>query len=216
MENSSNQIKTKAQSQSKKRKFSRPTTAIKHKKVLAKLVENGGNMSKAIRDTGLYSSVIANDPQKILNSKTWNEVVEDQLSDGELMQKHKQLLNATRIDHMVFPTGPRKDADKKEGDDVLSDEEIIGLLAEVNCKVRRIVHGENARHVYFWSNDNKARKEALDMAYKLKGRYEDADKPNPQTNTTYNFIFSSEVREKVKIIEGEIKDMLVKPHAQTS
>lgn len=53
----------------------------------------------------------------------------------------------------------------------LSDNDIKAMLNDVGCIVKRIVHGEMARHVYFWSPDNKAKKEALDMAYKLKSRY---------------------------------------------
>jgi len=190
------------------RKYTRPTTAIKHKKVLDKLAENGGNLANAIRETGLYSEEIALTPTKITNSLTWAEVVEEKLGDDLLMEKHQELLNSTRIDHLVFPLGPKKNSDKKEGQDVLSDEEIVEMLAEVNCRSRRIVHGETARHVYFWSSDNKAKKEALDMAYKLKGRYKDEDGSNKQPSTTYNFIFSNPVRERVKIIDAEIKDLL--------
>lgn len=201
----------------KQRKFTKPTVAIKHKKVLAKLAENGGNLANAIRETGLYSEEVALNPQKLTNSLTWAEVVEDQLGDDLLMQKHKELLNSTRIDHLVFPLGPKKSSEKedwlkmsgsKKAEDVLSDEEIVEMLAEVNCKVRRIVHGEQSRHVYFWSFDNKAKKEALDMAYKLKGRYKDDDNPNKMPTTTYNFIFSPNVRDKVKVIDAEIKDLL--------
>ncbi len=195
------------QKKDQKRKFSRPTTAIKHMKVLDKLVENGGNLSKAIRETGLYTENQATHPEKITNSLTWAEVVEEKLGDDLLMKKHEELLNSTRIDHLVFPLGPKKNADKKEGEDVLSDEEIAEMLAEVNCKTRRIVHGETARHVYFWSSDNKAKKEALEMAYKLKGRFKESDTPkNPTTN--YNLIFSGLVQDKVKIIDAEIKKML--------
>jgi len=197
------------------RKFSRPTTAIKHKKVLEKLSENGGNLANAIRETGLYSEEIALSPDKITNSLTWNEVIEESLSDAVLMEKHKELLQSTRIDHMVFGLGPKKNEDKKEGEDVLSDVEIIELLAEVNCKVRRIVHGEQARHVYFWSNDNKARKEALDMAYKLKGRYGDENQDRKPHGNTYNFIFSDPVQQKIKVIDAEIKEMLTNEDVQT-
>jgi len=196
----------------KQRKFSRPTVAKRHKKVLDNLAENGGNMRKAILEAG-YSQEVADNPQKITESKTWNEIIEDLLPDGELTQKHKELLNSTRIDHMVFGLGPKKNAEKKEGEDVLSDEDIVEMLAEVNCKVRRIVHGEQARHVYFWSSDNRAKKDALEMAYKLKGRYTDETKP-PQSTTTYNLIFSGPVQEKVKIIDAEIKNMLAKTDDQ--
>lgn len=53
----------------------------------------------------------------------------------------------------------------------LTDKQIIKMLAEVGCTVKQIVHGNTARHVYFWAPDSKSRKDGLDMAYKLKGKY---------------------------------------------
>ncbi len=40
------------------------------------------------------------------------------------------------------------------------------------------------------------------------------DNPKSPTGNTYNFIFSAEVQEKVKAIEGEIKQMLIQPHVK--
>lgn len=161
---------------------------VKQKKAIAKVVENGGNVSKAMVDAG-YSAATAKTPQKLTESKGWDELMGDLLSDKKLIEKHDSLLNSTRLDHMLFPLGPRTEKEKKTVDALpenlktlldadlqlmeteLSDDDIRSMLEEVNCKVRRIVHGQSARHVYFWSADNKARKEALDMAYKLKGKY---------------------------------------------
>lgn len=200
------------QSQSKvkpKRKFSRPTVAIKHKKVLELMVENGGNVSKAIRDTGLYSPSQALHPEKILTSKTWAEVVEDALPDGEVSERHKQLLHSTRLEERVFPTGPKLTINKIPGSEDISDEEIRQMFIDAECKVLRIMHQTERRIVYFVSPDNLARDKALDKVYKIKGKYADEGNPNRPHGNTYNFIFSAPVREKVKIIEGEIKDMLI-------
>lgn len=114
--------------------------------------------------------------------------IAEQIPDEDLVAKHKELLNASALDHMIFPLGPRDEADRlkhieearaktdKEGKEYkdiefVTDEDIIEMLQEVNCKVRRIVHRETARDVYFWSADNSARDKALDKAYKLKGTY---------------------------------------------
>lgn len=154
------------------------------------MVENGGSIGKAMIAAG-YSENTANTPQKLTESKGWTELMGDYLSDEDLSKKHAQLLNSTKIEHLVFPLGPRglddpifsggRHNEKQTGEaekmdyeqerTTLTDEEIIEMLAEVNCKVRRIVHGESARHVYFWAADNKALKDGLDMAYKLKGKY---------------------------------------------
>ena len=164
-------------------------STIKQKQAVKALVGNGGNVTQAMLEAG-YSPNTANTPQKLTNSDGWKELMGTLLSDEDLIEKHKELLNSTRVDHLVFPLGPKKrsdteldtsampeavktifDAEEKLKHTSLTDEEIIEMLADVNCKVRRIVHGETGRHVYFWSADNKARKEALDMAYKLKGKY---------------------------------------------
>lgn len=42
------------------------------------------------------------------------------------------------------------------------------------------------------------------------------DPPLSPAGNTYNFIFSQEVRERVGVIDAEIKEMLTKPHVQTS
>lgn len=163
---------------------------IRQKAAAKEVVGNGGNITKAMIKVG-YSPNTANTPQKLTESVGWNELMEEFLSDKELQEKHRGLLAATKIEHMTFPLGPKGEDDPNlsgaspeladDGSEkglgkppertTLSDTEIIDMLAEVNCKVKRIVHGETARHVYFWVQDAKARKDALDMAYKLKGRY---------------------------------------------
>ena len=158
------------------------------KRVFKKVVESGGKepVSKAMREVGYKEGHVRN-PQKITKSKTWEKLVEKRLSDDKLTEVHEELLNSTRLDHMVFPPErhpeefDEEDFDEDEDEERiqaqspdavnLSDGDIKKMLEEVNCKVRKIVHGQMARHVYFWAADNKARKEALDMAYKLKDKY---------------------------------------------
>lgn len=162
----------------------------RQKKAAVKVVENGGNVSKAMRESG-YTDATSKTPQKLTESKAWRELMKEHLPDANLAKKHAEMLNSTRIDHMVFPLGPKgedepnlsgaapelEDDGSEEGDHLaperttLTDIEITEMLAEVNCKMRRIVHGDTARHVYYWAADNKARKDALEMAYKLKGSF---------------------------------------------
>lgn len=143
------------------------------------------SVSKEMRESGLYSDSMSKKPDKLTRSKGWQQLMEKFLPDTLLTQRHKELLNSTRIDHLTFPLGPKdaNDVDEisEEENEIesafapehttLTDKDITEMLAEVNCKVRKIVHGKTARHVYFWSADNKARGGALDMAYKLKGKY---------------------------------------------
>lgn len=220
----------------KGKKFTRPAIALKQKAVLDKLVENGGSVSKAIRDSGLYSENYAKNPQKLLASASWQELIETNLSDALLSKAHHELLMSTKLDHMVFPLGPEDEDDinfsggvnqkdeqdeevDEEGDGdrgreetkertTLTDREIIEMLAEVNCKVRRIVHGESARHVYFWAQDNRSRKDALEMAYKLKGRYGNEGEGDKPTVKVYNF-FDQRFQTNIKGYEDVLKKQIL-------
>lgn len=112
----------------------------------------------------------------------------NRFDDDEVAEIHRSNLTARRLDHMTFPTGPKTTADKENylalerakaeankkeyvEKEVLSDEEIKDLLASANCVMRKVVHGEMARHVYFWAPDGMTRDKALDKVYKLKGSY---------------------------------------------
>lgn len=129
----------------------------KQKKAVERLVENRGNISKSMREAG-YRELTAKNPKNLTESKGFKELVDKDLPNDLLMKVHKGLLKSTRIDHMVFPTA-------------MKEKDIHTLLESVNCKVKKIMRGMQATHVWFWSPNDKARKEGLDMAYKLKGVY---------------------------------------------
>jgi len=136
----------------------------KQKRVAKDLLENNGkSVSQAMRDAG-YPDTTASNPQQLTRSKGWAKLMEKHLPDKNLGKKHEQLLNSTKLEHMTFP------ADNEKAKDRITDDDIIKLLAGVNCIVQRIAHGEQARHVYFWANDNNALEKGLTLAYKLKGR----------------------------------------------
>lgn len=56
----------------------------RQKKAISKVVENGGNISKAMRDSG-YSSSTAKNPKKLTESKSWQDLVSQHLDDEELL-----------------------------------------------------------------------------------------------------------------------------------
>ena len=123
--------------------------------------EKGGNLGAALREAG-FARQTSLSPKKVTQTTGWQKLMAKYLPDKLLATKHHELLNSTTIEHMIFPLK-------------VSDEEIKELLKSVNCTVRKIQHGESGNHCWYWSADNKARKDALDMAYKLKGRYSDKD-----------------------------------------
>jgi hypothetical protein len=100
---------------------------LKQKRTFYKTLENGGNVSKAMSETG-YSKAMIKNPQKLTESLGWIELTKEYLPDHELLQVHRDGLYATKIHSSL--TEP----DKIEDD---------------------------------WM----ARAKYLDMAYKVKGSY---------------------------------------------
>ena len=72
-------------------KPARPTTALKQKKVLRNLGENGGSLRKAIKDAG-YSQKYADNPKRLLGTRTWQELMKEMLPDALLATVHRALL----------------------------------------------------------------------------------------------------------------------------
>ena len=137
---------------------------------LAKLLVEHPELSvaEAMRSLG-YSESYARSGSQLTQSDSFKQELQKYFPDQLVAQRHVELLNSTRIDHMVFPLA-------------MSDEEITELLQSVNCTPKKFMHGETANHVWFWSPDNKARKDGLDMVYKLKGSYAPEKKQNLNVN----------------------------------
>jgi len=135
---------------------------IQARAVLGKIVASPAtSVSRALREIGANEHLIKN-PQDLTQSREFQEVLDEKITNDLVVQTHLGLLKAARIDHMTFIS-------ESEG---ISDADITAMFAELNCTVRKIIHRDTgARDVYFWSPDNRARKDALDMVYKLRGAY---------------------------------------------
>jgi hypothetical protein len=69
---------------------------IRQKKTYKRIVENGGNVSRAMMESG-YSPATAKTPQKLTTSQGWQELVEKYLPDNDLTRVHQEGLNANKI-----------------------------------------------------------------------------------------------------------------------
>lgn len=132
------------------------------KAVQRKIIENPSlSVSRAIREVGM-SEYAATHPSTLTDSPLWVELLDTYLPNTDVLMTHRNLLRASRIDHMQFIA---------DGEGI-HDADITEMFAELGCTVRKIIHRETgARDVYFWSPDNKARATALDMVYKMRGSY---------------------------------------------
>ena len=68
---------------------------LKQKKAIQKVVENGGNVSRAMIDSG-YSPATAKTPQKLTESKAWIQLMEQYIPDDKLLAKHQEALEAVK------------------------------------------------------------------------------------------------------------------------
>jgi hypothetical protein len=166
---------------------------LKQKKVLEHLAENSGSMRKAILAAG-YSQEVADNPQRITESKTWRELTEVFLPDSVLTENHRQLLEQKRIDYFVFPKA-------------MEDQEILDHVQAAGLTVVVIRLSDKGKLAFYSLPDAQAKKAALELAYKIKGKMTE-EPPDHKTGNTYNFIFSNPVQEKIKVIDAEIKNML--------
>lgn len=150
------------------------TVTAKQRALAGHLVANTGiSIYKAMVAVG-YSPKTALTPSKVTKSKGFMELLEEVMPDDELTRVHKRLLKSRKIDHMVFPLA-------------IDDEDIKTLVESVNGVLRKIMHGETAKHAYWWVDDQKAREGALKLAYQLKGRLAGGSDTVPAAaNNVYN------------------------------
>lgn len=127
-----------------------------------------------------YSKTIQKAPSRIIQADSFQDLLDSFLPDNDLAEVHKRLLQTRKLEHMVFPLwqgdeefipleGDIPEDARVTNGEMLTDDDIVDMLADVNCKVRKIVHGDQARHVYFWTHDANAQTKALELAYKMKG-----------------------------------------------
>ena len=116
------------------------------------------SLGRLLRESG-YSYQASRTPSRIVGTKSFQELLEKYLPDKDISKVHKGLLNASKIDHIVFPLS-------------MSDKEMKKVVESISgCKVRKIKHGDTANHVWFWNPDNMSRLQAVREAYKVKNKY---------------------------------------------
>ena len=129
-------------------------------RLAAKLsVENGGIVSRAMRDAG-YSPQTAKVPQKLTESKSWDELMEEFLPESKLAAVHQQQLDAEKM-------------------------QVVGGVAQ-------------------YEPDNDARIKAMDLAYKLRGRYA------PEQITMTKRKYADLTNEELAALKIKLKNHLLK------
>jgi len=70
-------------------------STLKQKKAIVNVVENRGNVSKAMKDAG-YADATAKNPKNLTDSKAWEEIMDEYWPDNKLAEVGKEGLEATR------------------------------------------------------------------------------------------------------------------------
>lgn len=118
-------------------------------------VGKGRSLRQAILNAG-YSKAVADHPKRITDKKWFKSVMPDYEKTANSIH---ELMDASKLDHYVFPLS-------------MSDDEIAELIESLpGCKLRKIKHGETQTFAYFWTPDNKSKKEAIDIVLKVRGDY---------------------------------------------
>jgi len=141
---------------------------VRVKRVIKKMVENGGkSVSKAMLEVG-YKPTYAKNPQKLTESKGFKELIDEFLPDSLITQRHNELANACELSRYEFlhTKSNRKQISELTNNDI---REIIESVP--GCKLIYVKRDDYSSVAYFSQPDHHSRKDAIDMAYKLKGSY---------------------------------------------
>ena len=150
-------------------------STYKQKMVASKLVENGGNIGKAMIDAG-YSPATAKTPQKLTESKGWQELMKNYFPDEELVKTHRSLFDAEKQSTYIF----------SKSDSNRSIKEIIESIP--SNKLVYVRKTKAHKIAYYAEPDNVTIGKALDLAYKVKGYYHHSRNNNlGRTNNLENF-----------------------------
>jgi hypothetical protein len=111
---------------------------IRQQLAVEKILENHGNVSKAMKEAG-YSESMSKNPQVLTNSEGFRELLEQKLPDSLLLKTHLEGLEANKVVSARAKT--------KHGDPMMADEDTDDFIE---------VPDHPTRHKY------------LETAYKIK------------------------------------------------
>ena len=165
-------------------------------KAIKNFTENQGNAYRAMLDAG-YSENTAAKPGNLTNSKTFREMLDLEVSQQETAKQLGNLLRAAKLDHYVFPM-------------VMEDQEIIEIVESIpGCTLKQIKHGQQAKYAYYWSPDNRSKKDGIDIVMKVRGEY--APQKIQRVDDELNKLTTDQLDAKIRELEAETKALRVIP-----
>lgn len=107
---------------------------------------------------------------------------------------HKRLFKKTKLEYFIFPF-------------TTSDREIIEHLAKAGLDTVNIEFSDKGKRAFYSVMDESAVRGALDMAYKITGKYTDHAPPIAPT-INYNLFYRPEFQQEVKGFEEKLKSLI--------
>lgn len=144
-------------------------------------------LEPAMKKAG-YSDSYARASTQMKDTRTFREKFDELMPEEEIMGWHNNLGNAKKTQQMMV------------GKDV-SDEDIEAWVSGINCVLYKIVEGSSMKTVLYWARDNKAIKDAIDMAYKIRGDYS-AEKTEDVTANPFMKMTDAELAQSIKEAEA--------------
>ena len=109
------------------------------KQVFEKVVGNGGNVTKAMREMK-YSENTINTPQKVTETKSWELLLNEYIPESLVLETHKKAFNATK----VISARTMGKADERTDDFIdVPDWQTITKAYELGYKVRGKLESDN-------------------------------------------------------------------------
>jgi hypothetical protein len=143
--------------------------SVRAKIAVQKLSENirnsGGkksiSMGKVLREAG-YSKQTSLKPKLVTETKGFKDELSNLMPDKTIIEKHGELINAVKLNKMVF-------------DSSVSDLDIKKIVEwSAGFKVMKVVRKKGSKQVvcFYWSPDYMTRLVAINMGYKIKNLYQ--------------------------------------------
>lgn len=154
------------------------------------------SVSRAMRDSGVYSEEFSKHPERLTNSKGWKELVNERLSDSFVTARLRKLFDQKRVEYFTFSKN-------------MKDEEILKAVEDAGLEVINISYTEQGKLAWYSTDDVMAVTKALDMVHKIKGVYlADKTVDSPQT-VNYNLFYKPEFQDAMRAAEAQMKDLII-------
>lgn len=194
-----------AKTKSPKKQPARTIKKIRAAKVIGLVSENIRNgkrvsVSAAMREVG-YSDSYAARCTSFVSTKSAQALLEEYFPDNYLHAKTKELMEASKLDSYVFPKAKNKGKP-------LTNEEIKFIVEQMAGATLIYIRDSDlppGRIAFFRFPDAKARKDGVEIAYKLKGAFK-ADGLNPEDRNPFAKMTDEELAAAIK----EAKAVLTK------